>query len=50
MQWANMWKKNDFDHRRTNASVIFFFNKENLKFFMFLANLKFSLIPKYSKY
>lgn len=47
MQWANMWKKNDFDHRRTNASVIFFFNKENLKF---LANLKFTQIPKYSKY
>lgn len=31
-------KKNDFDYRRINVLVIFFFNKENLKF---LVNLKF---------
>lgn len=43
-------KKNDFDYRRINVLVIFFFNKENLKFFMFLVNLKFFLILKYSKY
>lgn len=48
MQWANMWKKMILTTEEQMLQL-FFFNKENLKFFMFLANLKFSLIPKYSK-